>query len=216
MILMEHVFVRYKEIESLIDINVKIDTGEFIYLFGPGSSGKTSLLKLVNREIVPDSGKVFVDGEELALLKKRKIQKLRRRIGFVYQDFRLLWKKNVFENLEFVLHAVREKEEKIFDKICKILKLVGLIDKKDFLPPHLSYGEQRCLSIARALINTPDIILADEPTTDLDPHIRQEIMRILNNIVHQEQTIVILATKDKDLIEEYPHRIIKLVDGKIV
>jgi len=215
MIEMEHVFVRYGDIESLIDIHLRIERGEFIYLYGASGSGKTSFLKLITREIIPESGKVHIDGKDLAAFGKSEVQKLRRRIGFAYQDFRLLWKKTVFENMEFVLHAVREKEDIIFEKVCGMLKLVGLLGKKDILIPHLSYGEQRCLSIARALVNTPDIILADEPTTDLEPHVRKEIMRILNNIVHQEKTTVILATREKMLIDEYPHRVINLKDGRI-
>ncbi len=216
MIIMENVFVRFpNEIEALIDINLKIGKGEFVYLYGPGGAGKSSLLKLINREVLPESGKVFVDNQETLKMKDRDISRLRKRIGFIYQDFRMLWKRTVYENIEFILNAVRMKEDMMFDRICEVLKIVNLLDKKDYLPPQLSYGEQRCLCIARALVNSPEIILADEPIVDLDSHVRNEIMRVLNNIVHQENTTVILTTKKNDVMKEYPHRVVEIKEGRI-
>ena len=216
MITMENVFVRYEnDTEALIDINLKVNKGEFVFLYGPGGSGKSSLLKLVNREILPESGKVYIDDQETAKMNNKDVAALRKRIGFIFQDFRMLWKRSVYENIEFVLNAVRMKEDIMFDKICEALKIVGLLDKKDYLPPQLSYGEQRCLCIARALVNSPEIILADEPIVDLDSHVRNEIMRVLNNIVHQESTTVILTTKKKDIMKEYSHRVIELKEGRL-
>ncbi len=217
MIIIENVFVRYSnDIEALIDINLKVEKGEFVYLYGPGGSGKSSLLKLINREILPESGKVFVDQQETMKMKSSDIARLRKKTGFIYQDFRMLWKRSVYENMEFVLNAVRMKEDKIFDRICDVLKIVNLLDKKDYLPPQLSYGEQRGLCIARSLVNSPEIILADEPTVDLDSHMRNEIMRVLNNIVHQENTTVILTTKKKDIMKDYSHRVVEMKEGRIV
>ena len=119
MIIIEDVFVRYpNDIEALIDINLKIEKGEFVYLYGPGGSGKSSLLKLINREILPESGKVFVDQQETTKMKNNDIARLRKKIGFIYQDFRMLWKRTVYENMEFVLNAIRMKDDKIFDRIC--------------------------------------------------------------------------------------------------
>ena len=216
MITMENVFVRYaNEVEALIDINVKIETGDFLYIYGLGGSGKSSFLKLINREIIPDTGIVAVNGAEINNLNRSEIALLRKKIGFIYQDFRMLWKRTVYENVEFVLNAVN-MESGIFDKVCNVLKIVNLLDKKDYLPPQLSYGEQRCLCIARALVNSPEIILADDPTIDLDSHIRNEIMRVLNNIVHQDNTTVIFTTKNKGIINEFPHRMIELREGKLI
>jgi len=217
MIQLENVFVRYNNnLEAIIDISLMIEKGEFVYVYGPGGSGKSSMMKLINAEVLPDSGRVLIDQQDTLKMKSGDIASLRKSIGFIYQDFRMLWKRTVYENLEFVLNALKAEEDLIFDKICDALRIVNLLDKKDYLPPQLSYGDQRCLCIARALVNSPQIILADEPMVDLDAYISNEIMRVLNNIVHQENTTVILSTKSMDIVKKYPHRVIELGGGKLI
>ncbi|MBV5311907.1 MAG: ATP-binding cassette domain-containing protein [Prolixibacteraceae bacterium] len=199
----------------LTDISLEIKTGEFVYLIGKVGSGKSSLFKTLNAELPLDKGEGKVAGYNLAELKTRDIPFLRRKLGIVFQDFRLLSDRNVYDNLAFVLKATDWKDEKeIDDRVITVLDMVALLGKAKSMPHQLSGGEQQRISIARALLNNPEIILADEPTGNLDPDTSIELMQIFKNLNEQGKTIVV-ATHDYPLIRKFPARIITVDDQKI-
>jgi len=199
----------------LTDINLEIKTGEFVYLIGKVGSGKSSLIKTLNAEISLEKGEGKVAGYNLAELKVRDIPFLRRKLGVVFQDFRLLSDRNVYDNLTFVLKATDWKEEKeINDRVNNVLEMVGMTSKAKSMPHQLSGGEQQRIAIARALLNNPEIILADEPTGNLDPQTSIELMQIFKELNDQGKTVVV-ATHDYPLIRRFPARIITVDDQKI-
>lgn len=199
----------------LTDISLEIKTGEFVYLIGKVGSGKSSLFKTLNAELPLDKGEGKVAGYYLAELKTRDIPFLRRKLGIVFQDFRLLSDRNVYDNLAFVLKATDWKDEKeIDDRVIAVLDMVAMLGKSKSMPHQLSGGEQQRISIARALLNNPEIILADEPTGNLDPETSIELMQIFKNLNEQGKTIVV-ATHDYPLIRKFPARIITVDDQKI-
>jgi cell division transport system ATP-binding protein len=199
----------------LTDISLEIKTGEFVYLIGKVGSGKSSLFKTLNAELPLDKGEGKVAGYNLAELKTRDIPFLRRKLGIVFQDFRLLSDRNVYDNLAFVLKATDWKDEKeIDDRVITVLDMVAMLGKAKSMPHQLSGGEQQRISIARALLNNPEIILADEPTGNLDPDTSIELMQIFKNLNEQGKTIVV-ATHDYPLIRKFPARIITVDDQKI-
>jgi len=199
----------------LTDISLEIKTGEFVYLIGKVGSGKSSLFKTLNAELPLDKGEGKVAGYNLAELKTRDIPFLRRKLGIVFQDFRLLSDRNVYDNLAFVLKATDWKDEKeIDDRVIAVLDMVAMLGKAKSMPHQLSGGEQQRISIARALLNNPEIILADEPTGNLDPDTSIELMQIFKNLNEQGKTIVV-ATHDYPLIRKFPARIITVDDQKI-
>jgi cell division transport system ATP-binding protein len=199
----------------LTDINLEIKAGEFIYLIGKVGSGKSSLIKTLNAELPLETGEGKVAGFNLGEIKKSEISSLRRKLGVVFQDFRLLTDRNVYENLEFVLRATDWKDEfEIMDRVNTVLEMVSMIDKSKSMPHQLSGGEQQRVVIARALLNNPEIILADEPTGNLDPQTSVELMQIFKDLNDQGKTVVI-ATHDYPLIRKFPARIITVDDQKI-
>ncbi|MBW8325833.1 MAG: ATP-binding cassette domain-containing protein [Prolixibacteraceae bacterium] len=199
----------------LTGISLEIKTGEFVYLIGKVGSGKSSLIKTLNAELPLEKGEGKVVGYNLAELKTRDIPFLRRKLGVVFQDFRLLNDRNVYDNLAFVLKATDWKsEEEIFDRVNEVLEMVAMTSKSKSMPHQLSGGEQQRVAIARALLNNPEVILADEPTGNLDPHTSIELMQILKDLNDKGKTIII-ATHDYPLIRRFPARIITVDDQKI-
>jgi len=199
----------------LTDINLEIKTGEFVYLIGKVGSGKSSLLKTLNAELSLEKGEGKVAGYSLSELKARDIPFLRRKLGVVFQDFRLLSDRNVYDNLTFVLKATDWKDEKeIDDRVNAVLEMVGMTNKAKSMPHQLSGGEQQRISIARAILNNPEIILADEPTGNLDPQTSIELIQIFKELNEQGKTVVV-ATHDYPLIRRFPARIITVEDQKI-
>lgn len=199
----------------LTDINLEIKTGEFVYLIGKVGSGKSSIIKTINAELPLEKGEGKVAEFNLAELKTSEIPFLRRKLGVVFQDFKLLSDRNVYDNLEFVLKATDWKDEtEIMARVNEVLDMVGMVQKSKSMPHQLSGGEQQRVSIARAILNNPEIILADEPTGNLDPQTSIELMQIFKDLNDQGKTVVI-ATHDYPLIRKFPARIITVDDQKI-
>ena len=207
-----------KEYESgttaLKGISLRIEDGEFVFLVGPSGSGKSTIIKLLTGEIVPTSGQIAVNGFSLTNIAERQIPLLRRSIGIIFQDFRLIEKKTVYENLSFAMRAVGSSPREIKKRIPYVLELVGLEEKTDRYPNELSGGEQQRVAIARALINNPSTIIADEPTGNLDPARSLEIMRLLERI-NQLGTTMVVVTHEKDLVNQFKKRVVTLDQGLI-
>ncbi len=215
-ILMEKVSVYRKNILILSEMNFKVMPGEFIYLIGKTGSGKTSLLKTLYAELPVEDGKARISDFVLTEIKPSQIPFLRRKLGIVFQDFQLLTDRTVNQNLEFIMKATGWKNpDKIQDRTNQVLALVGMGTKGFKMPHELSGGEQQRVCIARALINEPEIILADEPTGNLDPETSSEIVKLLHDI-SKTGTSVIIATHNHFMIEKFPGRIVKLDRGKVV
>jgi len=213
---MFHVQVTYpNRVAALQDINLHIRKGEFVFLVGPTGAGKSTLLKLVYRGIVPTKGQVIVDGVNVARLKPRYVPYLRRNIGIVFQDFKLLYDRTVYENISFGLKAIGATNSEIRQQVKKVLNLVGLEHKKKTTPHLLSGGEQQKLCIARAIVNEPMILLTDEPTGNLDPETSWEIMQLLLHI-NLRGTTIIMASHDKLMVDRARKRVIRLEQGRIV
>jgi cell division transport system ATP-binding protein len=199
----------------LSDISLEIKTGEFVYLIGKVGTGKSSIIKTLNAELPLEKGEGKVAGFNLAEIKHREIPFLRRKLGVVFQDFRLLSDRNVYDNLTFVLKATDWKDEKeIADRVNTVLELVAMTHKSKSMPHQLSGGEQQRVVIARAILNNPEIILADEPTGNLDPQTSIELMQIFKDLNDQGKTVVV-ATHDYPLIRKFPARIITVDEHKI-
>jgi len=215
MIQLFHVFKSFGKIHALIDITFEIKKGDFAFVTGPSGAGKTTLLRLIYRDIRPDKGQILVNGINLLTIRESKIPYLRRSIGIVFQDFKLLKQRTVYENIAFTLRVTGTAKRDIKRKAWEALKLVGLTKKQDSLPSKLSGGEQQRVVMARAIVNKPSLILADEPTGNLDMDISMEIIDILKQI-NLNGTTVVIATHDRELIKKYPTKIISLESGRIV
>jgi cell division transport system ATP-binding protein len=200
---------------ALDTVSMQIDKGEFVFLIGQSGSGKTTVLRLLLREEVADSGTVAVNGRNLNKLAKRKIPDLRRKIGCVFQDFRLLPKKSVYENVAFALEVINKAPKTIRRTVPEVLDLVGLTGKAQRLPHELSGGEQQRVAIARAFVNRPLVLLADEPTGNLDPDTSQGIMGLLERI-NRTGTTVVMATHDNNIVDAMRRRVIELDFGKVI
>jgi len=201
-------------IKALKDISFEIKKGEFVFLIGPSGTGKTTLLRLLLKDIKPSKGEIIVNGEDLSEIKKSKIHLYRRKIGIVFQDYKILKNRTVWENLAIagqIIHIAKDKLEK---ETKEVLKLVDLWDKKDFFPAQLSGGELQRLVIARAMINKPAILFADEPTGNLDPKYAWQIVALLRKI-HKKGTTVIMASHNTDIVDSLQKRVICLKGGKI-
>lgn len=204
-----------KDTPILSDVNVEINEGEFVYLIGKTGSGKSSLLRTLYAELPAREGLVNVAGFDLTTIKKKEIPFLRRKIGIVFQDFQLLYDRSVKDNLDFVLRATGWKDnDDIESRIDEVLDKVGLTDKKSKMPHQLSGGEQQSIAIARALLNDPAVILADEPTGNLDPDTTIDVMRILLKISKSGKA-VLMATHNYGLIQKYPSRILSCKNGTV-
>ena len=216
MIDFEHVSKQYKKgtKPALEDINFHVDDGEFVFLLGHSGAGKSTFLKLIQMEEKPTEGKIYINDQDLTTIKRRKVPYLRRQMGAVFQDFRLIEKKTVYENLGFAMRAVGSSPREIKKRIPYVLELVGLEEKTDRYPNELSGGEQQRVAIARALINNPSTIIADEPTGNLDPARSLEIMRLLERI-NQLGTTMVVVTHEKDLVNQFKKRVVTLEQGVI-
>lgn len=200
---------------ALQNINLTIGKGEFVFLIGATGAGKTSLIKLLLREETADRGRVMVDGVDLGQIHRRRIPQLRRGIGVVFQDFRLLPDRTVFENVAFAMQVVGAQKKVIAHIVPQVLSLVGLSDKADARPQQLSGGEKQRASMARALVNNPPLLIADEPTGNLDPNTSAEIVALLEKI-NRRGTTVIMATHAKDLVDRMQKRVLTLENGRII
>ncbi len=199
----------------LNNIHLKIDKGEFVYLIGRTGAGKTTLLRLIHMDLFPQSGNVVVDKFSSATIKKRQIPLLRRKVAVIFQDFKLLPDRNVFDNVAFALRVVGASTREIKSKVLTVLSQVGLHHKRYHMPHQLSGGEQQRVVIARALVNEPFILLADEPTGNLDPQAAHEILDVLEAI-NRSGTAILMATHNYELIRKYPHRTLILEEGQLI
>jgi cell division transport system ATP-binding protein len=216
MIELFHVSKQYQKPHwALSDISLQIKRGEFIFITGPSGSGKTTLLKIIFREILPTEGQIVIDGVNILKIPGHKIYRLRRTIGIVFQDFRLLFHKKVFDNVAIPLQILGVARKEIRRRVFNTLRLVNLHHKMWEYPAHLSYGEQQRVAIARAVVNSPPIILADEPTGNLDTELAFEIVSLFKEINKQGATVII-GTHDKELIRHFGQKILFLHEGKLL
>ena len=216
MVELKNVNVHYSSgVDALQNINLRINDGEFVFIVGGSGAGKSTLVKLMTREIVPTEGRVFVNGYNLSKTKGNKIAKFRRSIGMVFQDFRLIQELNVYENVAFVLRIADQSTRFIKQRVPNVLNLVGLGNKARSKPRELSGGEQQRVAIARALANDPGLIIADEPTGNIDPQLSYEIVELLRKINRQNGTTIIMVTHEHDLVKYFGGRIINIENGSI-
>ncbi|ABZ83307.1 cell division ATP-binding protein [Heliomicrobium modesticaldum Ice1] len=202
-------------VQALVDVNVRIQKGSFVFLVGPSGAGKSTFIKLIFREEVPTRGQILFDGRSLVRMRESEVPYLRRQIGVVFQDFRLLPNKSVYDNVAFAMEIVEASSKRIRQRVPQVLEMVGLGKKSDLLPNQLSGGEQQRVSIARAIVNDPMLIIADEPTGNLDPETAQEIMNLLLEI-NRRGTTIIMATHAKDIVDSMRKRVIAIEGGRIV
>lgn len=200
---------------ALHDVSLHIDKGEFVFIVGPSGAGKSTFLKLIMHEETPTSGEIVILDQKTSKLKRRKVPYLRRHMGIVFQDFRLIEKMNVFDNVAFAMRAVGEKSAVIKKRVPYVLDLVGLKNKMKDKPSELSGGEQQRVSLARALVNNPEIIIADEPTGNVDPEMSYEIIELLSEI-NAKGTTVIIVTHEHELVREFSKRVITIDHGGVV
>lgn len=216
MVELKNVNVHYSSgVDALQDINLRINDGEFVFIVGGSGAGKSTLVKLLMREIVPTTGRVFVNGKNLAKLKGNQVAKFRRSIGMVFQDFRLIQELNVYENVAFVLRIADQSTRFIKQRVPYVLNLVDLAHKARSKPRELSGGEQQRVAIARALANDPGLIIADEPTGNIDPRLSYEIVELLRDINRSAGTTIIMVTHEHDLVKHFGGRIINIDSGSI-
>ncbi|CAM3177441.1 cell division ATP-binding protein FtsE [Saccharomonospora xinjiangensis] len=217
MIRLESVSKVYKTSQrpALADVSVDVDKGEFVFLIGPSGSGKSTFLRLLLREEVPSHGRVIVSNVDVAKLPRRRVPRLRQTIGCVFQDFRLLTNKTVAENVAFALEVIGKPKKTIDRVVPEVLELVGLDGKADRMPKELSGGEQQRVAIARAFVNRPLVLLADEPTGNLDPDTSQDIMLLLERI-NRTGTTVLMATHDHSIVDSMRRRVVELDHGRVV
>ena len=200
---------------ALQGVSMQIEDGEFVFLVGPSGSGKSTIIRMITGELKPTSGSVHVNGYSLDRIRKKEIPFMRRTVGVVFQDFRLIPSKTVYENVAFAMRVIGARNREIRERVPYVLDLVGLESKGSRYPGELSGGEQQRLAIARALVNNPSTIIADEPTGNLDPARAFEIMTLLQEI-NKLGTTVLVVTHAKDLVEQFSHRVIAIDDGLIV
>ena len=200
---------------ALYDFSVTISKGEFVFVIGASGSGKSTFIKMLYREEKPDKGEIFIGGINVAKLKNRKVYKLRRKLGVVFQDFKLLPKLTVYENVAYALEVFALDKKIIHNQVMKVLNLVGLKGKLRQYPDQLSGEEQQRVAIARAIVNEPKILICDEPTGNLDPHTSMEIMKVLEEI-NKLGTTIIMATHDKEIVNKMKKRVIYIEEGKLI
>ncbi|MEY8468833.1 cell division ATP-binding protein FtsE [Faecalibaculum rodentium] len=203
-------------VHALNHIDLRIDPGEFVYVIGPTGSGKSTLIKLLNGEEVADSGTVTVNGTNVGALKHRKVPKYRRNIGCIFQDYRLLPRLTVYENIAFALEVTGTPSKQIRQRVREVLELVDLKDKERAYPDELSGGQQQRVTIGRAIANRPSILIADEPTGNLDPNMSLEIIELLEKINQTQGTTIVMVTHDRELVDRFRKRTIMLDKGYIV
>lgn len=216
MIMMKDIYKTYPNgVTALNGVNVNVDQGEFVYIVGPSGAGKSTFVKLIYREEKPTQGQIQIDNTDLFDLKERNVPFLRRNVGVIFQDFKLLPKLTVYENIAFALEVIETSPKAIRKRVMDVLELVGLKNKARFMPAELSGGEQQRVSIARAIVNTPKIVIADEPTGNLDPDTSWGIMRIFEQI-NERGTTIIMATHNREIVNTIKKRVIAVEGGLIV
>lgn len=217
MILLKNVSKSYRNgVHALRDINLEVEDGEFVYIIGPTGCGKSTLIKILDGEELPDDGEVFVNGINVGKLRHAKVPLYRRNIGVIFQDFRLLPKMTVFENIAFALEVLAMEKTAIRRRVREVLELVDLQDKAKAFPEQLSGGQQQRATIGRAIANHPKVLIADEPTGNLDPEKSIEIIQLLDKINQVEKTTIVMVTHDEKLVNAYKKRTIALEEGFIV
>lgn len=217
MILLKNVSKSYRNgVHALRDINLEVEDGEFVYIIGPTGCGKSTLIKMLDGEELPDDGEVFVNGINVGKLRHAKVPLYRRNIGVIFQDFRLLPKMTVFENIAFALEVLAMEKTAIRRRVREVLELVDLQDKAKAFPEQLSGGQQQRATIGRAIANHPKVLIADEPTGNLDPEKSIEIIQLLDKINQVEKTTIVMVTHDEKLVNAYKKRTIALEEGFIV
>ena len=215
MIDLDRVSKQYERGKSAVDeISLHVDQGEFVFVVGDSGSGKSTLIRLLLKELEPTEGIITVNGKVLNTMRRRKIPAYRRDLGVVFQDFRLLPEMDVYENVAFAMRAVEAPARRIRQRVPEVLKEVGLAEKYNSLPRELSGGEQQRVAIARAIVNRPKILLADEPTGNLDPRNSYEIMKLIESINHRGTTVLVV-THNKDLVNQFQKRVIAMKQGAI-
>lgn len=202
-------------VKALRDVNLKIEQGEFVFLVGPSGAGKSTFIKMLLKEVDPTEGKLTVNGIDLSNLKRQQIPYYRRKIGMVFQDFRLIPTLNVYENVAFAMRVVEASQKEIRRRVPLVLSLVGLSHKYKMFPNELSGGEQQRVSIARAIVNNPTVLIADEPTGNLDPETAKDIMKLIDDI-NKAGTTVVMATHAKDIVNDMKKRVIAVEKGTVV
>ena len=217
MIRLENVSKSYNNgVHALRDINLTIEDGEFVYIIGPTGSGKSTLIKLLDGEEIPDQGRVLVNDVDVGKLRHSKVPFYRRSIGVVFQDFRLLPHLTIFENISFALEVIGMDRQQIRQRVREVLELVSLSEKAKAFPQQLSGGQQQRATIGRAIANHPKVLIADEPTGNLDPEMSKEVIELLEKINEKEKTTVLMVTHDKNLVDAFKKRTISLEEGYIV
>lgn len=204
-----------KNTKALNGLTLTIPTGQFVFIVGASGSGKSTMLKILTKEEEPTTGRVIVDGQDLSLIKRRNIPYYRRSLGVVFQDFRLLEKMTVFENVAFAMHVIGANNKEIKKRVDYVLSLVELMDKSGKKVSELSGGEKQRVGLARALVNNPSILLADEPTGNIDPHMSIEIVNLLRHI-NKCGTTVIMVTHDVSLVKMFPFRVVEISKGRVI
>jgi cell division transport system ATP-binding protein len=216
MIKLEHVYKSYENgKEALRDLSLKLEDGEFAFLVGPSGSGKSTIIKMLTGEICCTEGEVIVNGYDMGRITRRKLPKLRRSLGVIFQDFRLIDDRNVFENVALAMRVAGAPGKEIKERVPYVLSLVGLGEMMYFMPKQLSGGEQQRVAIARALANNPKVIIADEPTGNIDPELSADIMTLLTKINELGATVLVV-THEKDLVNQFAKRVIRIVNGSLV
>ena len=216
MIKLEHVYKSYENgTKAIEDINFSMEDGEFAFLVGPSGSGKTTIIKLLTGEIACTEGEVIVNGYNLSTMPARKLPMLRRTLGVIFQDFRLIDNRNVYENVALAMRVCGAKNSEIKERVPYVLSLVGLEGRMKEMPRELSGGEQQRVAIARALANNPHTIIADEPTGNIDPELSAELMKLLSKISEQGTTMLVV-THEHDLVNQFAKRVIRIADGRVV
>ncbi len=213
---LKNVYKKYPNgVNALCDVNLSISKGEFVFVVGESGSGKSTLIKLLYRQEKPTSGEVFVGGINVAKLRNGKVYKLRRKLGIVFQDYKLLPKKTVYENVAFALEVYGLKKDEVRRRTLKAIEQVGLKDKLRSYPNELSGGEQQRVSIARAIVNEPKVLICDEPTGNLDDRNANEVMKVIENINKELGTTIIMATHSATIVNKMKKRVIEIVKGVV-
>lgn len=214
MILFENVSKKFGSVFALEDISLEVKQGEFVFLVGPSGAGKSTLLRILTRELLPSSGKVHINAVDITQLKSKDIPNLRRKVGFVFQDFKLLDDRTVFENVALALEVLGKSDEEIYKGVEHALKLVEIWDRRNLFPRQLSGGEAQRTAIARAVVGKPNLLLADEPTGDLDPKTAWGVIQLLNEI-NSWGTTVLMATHNQEIVNTLKRRVVLLKKGKV-
>lgn len=216
MIKFEQVSKKYEKTQAALeDINLEIENGEFVFIVGPSGAGKSTLLKLITREIKPTSGRIFIGNDDILKIPDSKLPLLRRRIGTIFQDFKLLINRTVFENVAIPMEVLGKKEAEIEKEVARVLEKVDLLEKSNSFPAQLSGGEIQRTAIARAIIGMPQVVLADEPTGDLDPKTAHSIVSLLEEINKEHGVIILMATHNVLVVNQFKKRVVTLEKGKI-